>query len=145
MERLRKIKQSTILLGLAVIVLAFVGGYSLSQSSARKNDQVSSSSCKGTCISLYSDKADPEVLTVASGSFVQFNAADGKKHNIALEHSGVQHEDEHTYESGDFGYDEAWRVQFKKDGTYTFRDKYHDKIKVSVVVYTEGKDYKITR
>ncbi len=95
------------------------------------------------CVSLYTQSADPTVITVTSGSYVQFNSADGKKHNIALAHSGTQHDDASEYESGDFGAGEAFKVQFKKDGAYTFRDKFNDAISVNVVVYTAGKDYKI--
>lgn len=95
------------------------------------------------CISLKENAADPNIVSVANGSFVQFNSSDGKKHNISLAHSGAQHDDPQRYESGDFGADEAWKVQFKKDGAYSFRDKYNDNITVSVVVSTPGKDYKI--
>lgn len=124
-----------------VTAISFTAFYALA---LNRNTSLSNSNCGAdACVALYSDAADPFALTVKAGSFVQFSSADGKKHNIALAHSGVQHNDPSKYESGDFESDEAWKVQFKEDGSYTFRDKYNDKISVSVVVYTPGKDYKI--
>ncbi len=96
-----------------------------------------------TCISLDNETATPSIVTIKKDSYVQFNAVDGRQHNIALAHSAAQHDDPSRYESGDFQGDEAWKVQFKHDGAYTFRDKANDKVKIDVVVYTEGKDYKV--
>lgn len=127
--------------GLVGLIASFTGFYAFSST---QNSTVASVRCEvAACISLSKDLSEPQVITVTAGSFVQFNSADGEKHNVALVHSGVQHEDHHRYESGDFKSDEAWKVQFKKDGTYTFADKYNKNIEVSVVVYTPGKDYKI--
>lgn len=100
--------------------------------------------CPATaCIKLLGKTADPDTITVTTGSYVQFNSADGGKHNMALEHSSIQHDDSSEYESGDFKKDEAWKVQIKQDGAYTFRDKYNPGLKISIVAYTKGKDYKI--
>lgn len=95
------------------------------------------------CVALKGKVVEPQTITVTNGSYVQFNSADGQKHNIALSHSAAQHDDPSKYESGDFQADEAWKVQFKSDGAYTFRDKYNEGTEFSVVVYTPGSDYKV--
>lgn len=100
-------------------------------------------SCDGTCVALAENGAEPDIITVTTGSFVQFNSADGKKYSIALEHAAAQHDDDSEFHSGEFGKGEAYRVQFKKDGSYVFRDEFNPKIRVTVIAYTEGKDYKI--
>lgn len=144
LERARQFVRTNSLqvaVGAIALVASFAGLYALSSS---QNSTISSLRCEvEACIALSKDQTEPQVITVTVGSFVQFNSADGNKHNVALVHSGVQHEDEERYESGDFTADEAWKVQFKKDGTYTFADRYNKDIEVSVVVYTPGKDYKI--
>lgn len=126
-----------------VFVVALVIGLSTALLIKRMNTPMQSASCAGTCIDLGAASANPDVLTITSGTYVQFNNTDGSKHNIALEHAAIQHEDPTEFDSGDFGKGEAYKVQFKKDGAYTFRDKYHPKIQINVVVYTKGKDYKV--
>ncbi len=146
---MKNIKSSKLFVCLFVMVLAisFSGLYLYSARGTSKDIKSSNSQateCKvKACVSLKDDTAQPAVVTVEAGSYVQFNNADSKVHNLSLVHSGVQHEDESRYESGDFAANEAWKVQFKQDGSFTFHDKYNDKIQVSVVVYTPGKDYKI--
>ena len=136
--------KSIILLGVGVLVLAFAVGYTLSRSSSPVAKGPIQTKCDGTCVAVYNDKADPDVLTVTAGSYVQFNAADGQMHNLSIGgDDNAHHEDIEVYSSGDFKGDEAWRVQFKKDGAYTFKDKYHPKVSINVVVYTPGKDYRI--
>lgn len=129
------------------VVFVIVGliGFGTAFGISRMDDTASASSCgdQANCINLYGKTADPDTIAVTAGSYIQFNSSDGGKHNIALAHAAVHHEDSSEYESGEFGGDEAWRVQFKKDGAYTFRDKYHPEVKINVIVYTEGKDYKI--
>ncbi len=130
-----------LILFIAAISFAAVFSFAQKKNSSRS---LNKADCPvSECVSLYSQSASPDTITVTVGSFVQFNSSDGKKHNISLAHSVVQHEDASEYESGDFEADEAWKVQFKKDGAFTFRDKYNDRISVNVIVYTPGKDYKI--
>ncbi len=140
-------KHLFIILTLTLIIsgLSFAGGLALSM---RHNQKVSDSTqvtCDEVCVSLYSDRASPDTVTVNSGEFIRFNSADGEKHNLTLgsddKHHSTSAIDE--YSSGDFNGDEAWRVQFKEDGTYSFKDKYNDSIRVNVIVYTKDKDYKI--
>ncbi len=145
-NRLRTfVKSKWRLIGLAgiVAVVSFLGASFAGTLSGTKT-QIQQSRCDASaCISLSKQSSQPGVITVTSGSYVKFNSGDGQKHNVALIHSGIQHEDENRYESGDFGADEAWKVQFKKDGTYTFEDKYNENAEISVIVYTPGKKYEI--
>lgn len=135
-----------IIVAVAVIAISSVGAYMLStmnQSSSQQANVQQTDCDVAACIPLVRGESEQQVHTVESGSFVQFNSADGQKHHLSLVHSGVQHEDESRYESGDFEADEAWRVEFKEDGTYTFADKYNDNALISVIVYTAGKDYDV--
>jgi plastocyanin len=139
------IKQNIFLAGLVLFVFAITFTALFLYASNKKTTQsVTAAPCPvAACVSIGSDAANPNILTVTKDSYVQFNSADGRKHNIALSHSAAHHDDPTRYESGDFQADEAWKVQFKKDGAYSFRDKYNESVKVDVIVYTEGKDYKV--
>lgn len=133
---------------IAAMVLAIgLGSFGVAYALGRNGGNDNVATCKGNCIYLRQQGATPDTLTVTAGSFVEFTAADGKKHNISLvEHGHGENDAAHEdvgYQSGDFEADEAWRLQFKQDGTFTFVDKYNPKQHVSVVVYTPGKDYKI--
>lgn len=145
MKQLRSQKTLIVLTGLAVALLAFGGGYALSKRGKSTASGPIQTQCEGTCVALYDESADPSVVTVTAGSYVQFNVGDNGKHNLTLGDGDTHHQEIESYSSGDFEGDEAWRVQFKKDGTYSFKDKYHPKTYINVVVYTEGKDYKLTR
>ncbi len=153
-------KSKMMLLGVAVLVgLASFGvAYAMSQRGGAAKT-ATTATCKGNCVYLKADGASPDIVTVTAGSFVEFVAADGKSHNIAAVEHDRNDKAEHTdeadhadktgghndlgYKSGEFAADEAWRVQFKKDGAYTFADKLNPKIHVNVIVYTEGKEYKV--
>ncbi len=152
---------------LGIALLAGLGSFTAVYGLAQRSG-AALPACQGNCVHLNRNGAAPDVVTVAAGNFVEFTAADGKRHNISLVehgHDSIQEdgqkaghqddqEDSHGasengghidqgYTSGDFAADEAWRVQFKQDGSFTFVDKYNPKIHVNVVVYTPGKDYKI--
>ena len=95
-------------------------------------------------VNLLSDRATPDALTVRVGETVQFNSRDGKSHRLAegkgerAETMGSEDDHDHTvggYDSGTFAADEAWRVQFKKKGTYRLHDHLNPKIYITVVVY----------
>ncbi len=47
------------------------------------------------------------------------------------------------FESGDFGANEAWKVQFKDEGTFQFHDHLNPKISVLMVAYIKDKQYKV--
>lgn len=139
------IKTNKLIVGALILILmvSFGSMYAYGSQKSKSANRQASSCEAANCVSLNKEAASPETLTVKTDDFVQFNSTDGKKHNISLVHSGAQHDDESHYDSGDFAGDEAWKVQFKKDGAYSFQDKYNEKINVSVVVYTPGKDYKV--
>lgn len=134
-----------VIAGIVIAAAAFGGGLALSSRNSDKQAGPIQTNCDGTCVALYAESALPDAVAVVNGSFVQFNSADGKRHNLSIGGDDTHHTAQTVEEftSGDFEADEAWRVQFKKDGTYSFKDKYNDSIRVNVIVYTEGKDYKL--
>jgi len=90
-------------------------------------------------VSLLHNKAEPNVVTVKIGEHVQFNSKDGKKHHISSG-AGKAYEESHNHEgegieSGVFGPDEGYRIQFKKAGTYEFHDHTNPNIYITVVAY----------
>jgi hypothetical protein len=92
-------------------------------------------------ISLLSDHADPDIVFVKVGEEVQFNARDGKSHNISQGESIHQHSaatdaaQSPGKESGTFGSTEGYRVAFRQAGTFLFHDTLNDSINVTVVAY----------
>lgn len=125
-----------------VLVVAIAAVVSFGIVYALKNNQKTASQtrCVGTCVALRENKAEPDTIVVKTGSFVQFNSADGKTHDLSLGSGGKSHEHKGKLQSGDFGAGEAWRVQFNDEGSFTFHDHLNPKINVVVVVYTPGKD-----
>lgn len=144
MDRFRSLTKSTgIWLAVAFVAIA-AGGFGIAYNLSNKNTAIAAAAeCAGTCVYLREGKADPATVAVPAGSFVQFNSADGTTHNMSQGKGGAAHEHNGSFSSGPFKADEAWRVQFKKEGTYHFHDHYNPNINVMVVVYTPGKDYKI--
>ncbi len=127
-----------IIVAVVVCIISFAVAFSVSRS---KNS--SQARCEGTCVALRENKADPDTISVKVGTYVQFNSADGKTHNLSLGGGGKEHSHKGKFSSGDFKGDEAWRVQFKEEGSFLFHDHFNPKINVLVVVYTPGKEYKI--
>lgn len=105
-----------------------------------KDSSPNGANCTGICVSIRADGINPSELAVKAGEFVQFNSADGESHNLttappsdkAVEHG---HSSASAVSSGEFGADEAWRVQFKKPGTYRLRDSKNANQEILVVVY----------
>lgn len=127
-----------------VFMLVALAGFTATFAMSKGSSAVTSTTkCQGTCVALQADGAKPDTITVTPGSYVQFNSADGKEHSLSLGDGGSEHEHKGSFSSGDFKADEAWRVQFKDEGSYIFHDHYNPDINVLVVVYTPGKDYKI--
>lgn len=121
------------ILGLGA-VLAF-------SSNNQKTINVAETPCQDICVDLREYKADPETLTVTVGSFVQFNSADGKSHDLSLGKGGEEHSHQGKFRSGEFQANEGWRVQFNEEGSFFFHDHLNPKINVLIVVYTPGKEY----
>ena len=129
-------------LPLGIGLLSFVMVLQFTQS--RNQSTVAAQSCDADmCVSLQQDGALPGEIAVQAGSVVQFNSADGKSHNLSLGKGGDGHDHAGPFHSGEFAADEAWKVQFKEDGTYYFHDHLNPDINVLVVVYTEGKGFKL--
>lgn len=150
MKQTRKVIPSQRIFYSGIVVVALLIGFGVSffvSNNSRNNTTTQLPACSGTCVNLLGDKASPDTLAVTVGSYVSFNSADGKSHRLTLgggttSHGGA-HSNPGTFDSGEFKSDESWRVQFKEEGTYRFSDKYNPKLDIIVVVYTEGKDYKI--
>lgn len=96
-------------------------------------------------VALRRDHAEPSVLSIPVGSYVQFNSCDSRPHNIG-QGSGddvyhqAAHEDQHDHtkgglESGVFAANEGYRLQFKQAGVYNFHDHLNPKITITVVAY----------
>lgn len=132
---------------LVVAILAGFGVSYLASGGGSKNAVIQPKNCKDTCVSLLIDRASPDTLAVAVGSYVTFNSADGKSHELTLgDDKGSSlhaHSNPGSFDSGVFKSDESWRVQFKEEGTYKFTDKLNPRTNIIVLVYTAGKDYKI--
>lgn len=125
----------------AVAIVATIIGFQTTNLQARKATPKTGE----TVVRLLSDHADPSAIAVTKGSYVRFNSADGKSHNIG-QGSGTDEvhqaigSNEHDHAqggkvSGEFGADEAYRVQFNQVGTFSFHDHMNPKIFVTVVVY----------
>jgi plastocyanin len=137
-------KLSTTQLLLLSVAGASLVGFGIAFAVAYFNNETSSkNSCAGVCVNLLQNEASPNTLAVTNGSYVQFNSADGKTHSLSIGGGGDEHNHKGKFSSGEFKADEAWKVQFTEDGTYTFHDHFNPKINVVVVVYTAGKQYEV--
>jgi len=131
-----------IIVALAALLVAG-GGFLLAdhwaeKQAARNAIAVDSSSNPIQQVSLSGDKATPDTVTILAGRSVQFNSADGKTHELAQGEgtaNGHTHDHEGEFSSGEFKAGEAWRVQFKKPGTYFFHDHDNPNINILVIVY----------
>ncbi|HEX7259653.1 MAG TPA: hypothetical protein VF272_01850 [Candidatus Saccharimonadia bacterium] len=100
-------------------------------------------------VSLTSQGADPNVIAVVKGGYVQFDAKDGKQHKMSQgsgddevhhqAHTGVHEHQSDGKDSGMFGLLEAYRVQFHQTGTFSFHDHLNPKLSITVVVYEAGR------
>lgn len=131
-----KISQKIVLPVLALVV--GMGSYFATNSFiiGQSHGGVASADAMGTQVLLRADRAVPDTVTIQAGDTVQFNSGDGKKHDMAMGKGGADHEHTGAFHSGEFGADEAWRVQFKQAGTYYMHDHENPDINVLIVVYT---------
>lgn len=140
-----KPRNQSLILALILTVAVLIGFGAMYGLAAKNTPNRRQAVCKDKdiCVSLLADKASPETLTISVGSYVQFNSADGKSHNLSVGKGGEDHDHGGKFSSGEFKADEGWRVQFNEEGTYFFHDHLNPKINILVVVYTPGKDYKL--
>ena len=140
---IRESKNRKVLLPILAVLIG-IGGFVVAYSYSSTKIQITKAGqCNVTCIELQQDKASPDTVAVAKGSFVQINSADGQSHSLSLGEGGSAHSHNGSFNSGTFKADEGWRVQFNEEGSYVFHDHLNPKISVLVVVYTPGKDYKV--
>lgn len=132
-------------LRLWLIALIFAGlGFLGAQTMIKKPSPSVQQACPASvCVGLGAQGAVPATVTVKVGESVQFNSADGKRHNLSLGLGGEEHQHTGQYSSGDFQADEGWQVAFKQAGTFKFHDHFNPKINILVVAYEPGKDFKI--
>ena len=143
MKLLRGVNRQTLIL-IGIMVVATLTSFGVIYTvTGNKSSSLVKEDCNGTCVSLFKDKASPDAIAVAKGSYVQFNSKDGNTHDLSLGGGGSEHEHKGNFQSGDFKGDEGWRVQFNDEGTFTFHDHYNPQVNVVVVVYTPGKQYKV--
>ncbi len=137
-KKLKKLlSQSAVLFPLVAVIAIGVGFVGVNALSGK--DQVANGNCDGICVALTTEGMRPDELAVEAGSFVQFNSADGKKHNLSVGEGGGGHDGKHEHRgklaSGDIAPDEGWRVRFNEAGTYELHDHYNPKLNILVIVY----------
>lgn len=123
-----------VFVALATIVATFYSGNTFGVSSP--SEKVTPSNTH--IVSLLKDKADPEIVLANVGDYVQFNAKDGKEHNLS-QGSGNAVSENHAHneiglESGVFKADEGYKIQFKKVGIYSFHDHNNPDMYIRVIV-----------
>ncbi len=134
-ERFNRLTLSMVVLA---VLFAFTGLIIATQLTDKNEASADKNICKGVCVALKADGAEPDIVTVKVGETVQFNSADGNSHNLSNGLGGEEHEHSGPYSSGEFKSDEAWRVQFKQPGTFKFHDHLNPNINVLVVAYNQG-------
>jgi plastocyanin len=128
-------------LAMAMVLLGFLGARYIASSRVSADR-----SCQTIqCVALGSEGANPDTLAIPVGSSVQFNSADDKTHSLSLGKGGDAHGHSGPFTSGDFGSEEAWKVQFKEPGTFHFHDHYNPKLNILIVVYEPNGDHTIRR
>ena len=136
-----KNKRTIIIAGFALLLMV-VGGLSMStlaMAGSKRMVLVDSSGNTVHQVALMNDKMSPDSLTIPVGQTVQFNTADGLKHDIGFGAGGDHHQEDNNYASGEFGVGESWRVTFKKVGSYQLHDHEHANMNILVVVYQPKK------
>ena len=144
----------------AISALALGAGYYGAHALASRPSSVASGdkTCNGTCVYIKSDGFSQDEIAVKVDQSIEFRTADGQSHNLALgsgteahesaghddaevdhhdgdEETGSTHDHVVGTDSGVFGPDEAWRVQFKKPGTFVIHDHMHPDLSILVVAY----------
>ncbi len=127
---------------LTPIILAFIFSTMLGALAANQYSTQQAKLEKTYIIKLIDNQAKPSVLTVKPGQTVEFDASDGKPHDLAQGHGsemgGYAAEHDHTVgglESGKFNADEAYRLKFQDKGTFAFHDHLNPNIYATIVVY----------
>lgn len=142
---LQKLTASPLALAAIALTIGLVS-FGLFYSLGQRSDGAtySQAECDGAiCVALGKDGAKPNEISVPLGGFVQFNSADGKKHQMSIGSGGHDHSHQTSFNSPTIGADEGWRVQFNNPGSFYMHDHTNPDINVLIVVYEPGKDYRI--
>lgn len=146
--------------GQLMLVTALVVGlsaYVFVQYGGDRGEAVASGQNGVSHVYLESTGAKPDLITIDIGQTVQFNARDGRNHQIVQEANaehktsvlpgwlvktaqahGQQQHQAGGIQSGTFGPDEAFQAKFDKRGIYKFADHLNPNISVVVVVSAGG-------
>lgn len=89
-------------------------------------------------VSLLKNKAEPDIVAIKTGDYVQFNSSDSNNHELE-QGEGNANGNKHDHKdrglgSGNFKADEGYKLQFKKEGIFFFHDHYNPDINITVVV-----------
>ncbi|CAN5150290.1 hypothetical protein BH11PAT1_BH11PAT1_7930 [soil metagenome] len=128
-------KRVTIFISTVVITITLTLLVAFSSGMVRQDTKVAGVSI--ATVELESKRANPDIVLVRKGEYVQFESKDGKIHDISLGHGdgfGDTHEHEKGFESGPFAKDEAYKVQLNKVGIFDFHDHLHPDIHITVIV-----------
>lgn len=82
-------------------------------------------------IFLYSERAEPTSLSVRAGEEVVFVVKDDSRHNIAEDRTERR---DARLESGEIGRDESYSLVFHGSGDFSFYDRLHQDIRVTVTI-----------
>lgn len=127
-------KKKTLLFVIPLFAIAVVFGSALRIGRQSQSQSQSQSLYR---IALLPDRAEPNILIVTVGEFVDFASRDNRSHNLIIEknaHEDGNH-DHRQQESGAFGADEAYRVEFNQPGTWKFSDKSNPNVAATVIAY----------
>jgi hypothetical protein len=131
------------LLFLTSFVIVAIIGFGAAYRLGSRERPIVKNQCDDYCVALRVGGASPDSIAVPTGSYVQFNSADGKTHNLSQGSGGEEHNHHGKFYSGEFKANEAWRVQFNNEGSFIFHDHFNPTISILVVVYSPGKEYKL--
>ena len=131
---MKKIPRSSMLLVGIFLAVAAVTAIATAYVVSNNNQPLASTD-KAYQVSLLSDHADPDTITIKAGETVQFNSKDGKTHSLSLGEGGHEHQHTGPFNSGEFGADESWRATFNEPGTFFLHDHDNPDINILVVSY----------
>lgn len=149
MNLVKRLAANQTALLISIVAVAGLVGFGVSYlvgSSRSSSGKISQNiNCSGACVDLLGDRASPDTLAVTVGNYVTFNSADGKSHQLVIGEGSDHHGSiaPGNFDSGEFKSGESFKLQFKDEGTYIFVDKFNPETSIIVIVYTEGKEYKV--
>lgn len=125
-----------------LLVPALLIGFIISFVAAQQfgSDKKMNNAANKTIISvdLRKENKDPIDLLIKKGEYVQFNSKDGQQHRIVK--AADEHDEGGAVDSGVFGADDGYLLQFNETGKFAFRDKLDQDYIITVLVYDPNKN-----